>query len=318
MSTVDGVGLGLRFAFLDELVERSGDPLPALRWLECHPENYMRRGGRFPAGLTRLRERWPFATHGLSMSLGGVDPLDGEYLRTLRGFLDEVQSPWHSDHLCVSIAHGRASHDLLSMSFNEELVRHLVARIRQAQDRLSTPLAVENVSYYALPPDSDLDEGDFVSAVCAEADCLLMLDVNNVYVNAFNHGQDARAILTKMPLERVVQMHVAGHFYEEPDFILDTHDTAIVDPVYELLEWTLARTGRVPVLLERDSEIPAWDDLYAELVRLDALWRAAPERGRAPRSRGARGTGALTRNTGRLPAGQADDAGGMLRHGNTP
>lgn len=278
MEKLSGVGVGLRFAFLDELVALSRESLPALRWLECHPENYMRRGGRFPAGLTRLRERWPFATHGLSMSLGGLDPLDRGYLRTLRGFLEEIATPWHSDHLCVSIAHGKASHDLLPMPFNEESVRHFGRRIREAQDQLSTPLAVENVSYYALPPGSDLDEGDFVSAVCEEAGCQLMLDVNNVYVNAFNHGHDARAILAKMPLQRVIQIHVAGHFQEEPDFILDTHGEAIVDPVYELLEWTLARTGKVPVLLERDSEIPAFDELYEEIVRLDAIWRAAPER----------------------------------------
>jgi hypothetical protein len=244
----------------------------------------MRRGGRCPEGLRRCREKWPFATHGLSMSLGGVEPLDRAYLKTLRGFLEELGTPWHSDHLCVSIAHGKASHDLLPMPFNEESVKHLARRIREAQDQLSTPLAVENVSYYALPPGSDLDEGDFVSAVCAEAGCKLMLDVNNVYVNAFNHGrgaEDARAILGRMPLDRVVQMHVAGHFHEEPDFILDTHGEAIADPVYELLAWTLARTGQVPVLLERDSEIPAFDALYAEIERLDAIWRAAPASGLA-------------------------------------
>ncbi len=281
MDHVKGIGLGLRFAFLDHLVERTRGELPALQWLECHPENYMRRGGRFPEGLRRCREKWPFATHGLSLSLGGVAPLDREYLRTLRAFLEELGAPWHSDHLCVSSAHGKAAHDLLPMPFNEESVKHLARRIREAQDQLSTPLAVENVSYYALPPGSDLDEGDFVSAVCAEAGCKLMLDVNNVYVNAFNHGHDAKAILARMPLDRVVQMHVAGHFHEEPDFILDTHGEAIVEPVYELLAWTLARTGQVPVLLERDSEIPAFEVLYAEIERLDAIWRAAPARGLA-------------------------------------
>lgn len=284
MDHVQGIGLGLRFAFLEQLVERARSEVPAIRWLECHPENYMRRGGRFPEGLRRCREKWPFATHGLSMSLGGVDPLDRAYLKTLRGFLEELGTPWHSDHLCLSIAHGKASHELLPMPFTEESVKHLARRIREAQDQLSTPLAVENVSYYALPPGSDLDEGEFVSAVCAEAGCKLMLDVNNVYVNAFNHGrgvEDARAILAKMPLDRVVQMHVAGHFHEEPDFILDTHGEAIADPVYELLAWTLARTGQVPVLLERDSEIPAFEVLYAEIERLDAIWRAAPAVGLA-------------------------------------
>lgn len=278
---VRGVGLGLRFAFLDAIAARPRAEIPAIQWLECHPENYMRRGGRFPEGLRRCREAWPMATHGLAMSLGGVDPLDRAYLRTLRGFLEGLESPWHSDHLCVSIAHGKASHDLLPLPFNEETVRHLARRIREAQDQLSTPLAIENVSYYALPPGSELDEGDFVSAVCAEAGCGLLLDVNNVYVNAFNHGHDAQEILAKMPLERVVQLHVAGHFHEDPDFILDTHGEAIEAPVYDLLAWTLSRTGQVPVLLERDSEIPPFDELYAEIERLDAIWRAAPARGLA-------------------------------------
>ena len=289
-SKIEGVGLGLRFALLDELLARGPGALPALRFLECHPENYMRRGGRFPAGLAACRAHWPFATHGLAMSLGGVDPLDTTYLRTLDGFLRELEVPWHSDHLCFSVAHGAASHDLLPIPFNEETVHHFARRIRQAQDALGTPLAVENISYYVLPERSDLTEGQFVRAVVEEAGCHLMLDVNNVFVNAENHGEDPRVILGEMPLDRVVQIHVAGHFYEEPPsaerprgFIIDTHSEPVRDEVYDLLAWTLDRTGRVPVLLERDDDFPTFDELYREVERLHAIWERAPVKGSAGR-----------------------------------
>lgn len=276
---VQGVGLGLRYALVDEILSRTPAELPALRWLECHPENYMRRGGAFPAVLERARERYPFATHGLCMSLGGVDPLSETYLRTLREFLRTIEAPWHSDHLCFSVAHGVATHDLLPVPMNDDTVMHFARRIRQAQDRIGVRLAVENVSAYVIPEGTTLDEATFVRAVCEEADCALMLDVNNVWVNAQNFGLDARAILAAMPLERVVQMHVAGHWFEEPDFIIDTHSEPICEGVYDLLAFALSRTGQVPVLLERDDEFPPFAELYAELERLDAIFRAAPARG---------------------------------------
>ena len=281
---VCGVGLGLRFALLDDLLSRSTEELAAIRFLECHPENYMRRGGRFPAGLSSCRERWPFVTHGLSMSLGGVDPLEPEYMKTLAGFLRELDVPWHSDHLCFSVAHQVASHDLLPVPFNDETVKHFAARIRQAQSMIPTRLAVENVSYYVTPKGSTLDEGDFVRAVVEESGCGLMLDVNNVFVNAQNHGHDAKVILAKMPLDRVVQIHVAGHWQEEPGFIIDTHSEPVADEVYELLSWTLERTGKVPILLERDDDFPTFDELLDEVKRLDAIWRAAPTVGSAGRA----------------------------------
>lgn len=277
--TIQGIGLGLRYALVDELLEReAARAVPAIRWLEIHPENYMRRGGRFPDNLRKCRERWPIATHGLAMSLGGVDPLDPTYMKTLARFLSELGSPWHSDHLCFSIAHGAASHDLLPMPWNESTVEHFAKRIREAQSQLPCPLAVENISYYLKPEGSTLDDGEFVDAVVRSAGCKLMLDVNNVYVNARNHGEDAKAILAKMPLDQVVQIHVAGHYYEEPDFIIDTHAEPLCDEVYDLLAWTLERTGKVPVLLERDDEFPPFDELYAEVERLDAIWKAAPSR----------------------------------------
>ncbi|MFI5300777.1 MAG: DUF692 domain-containing protein, partial [Polyangiales bacterium] len=214
----------------------------------------------------------------LCMSLGGTDPLDAAYLAGLEAFLKSLEVPWHSDHLCFSVAHGTATHELLPLPRNEETVRHVAARIRQAQDALSTPLAIENVTQYVVTDDTDLDEGDFVAAIVRESGCALMLDVNNVFVNAANFGHDARAILAKMPLDRVVQMHVAGHWYAEPDLIIDTHSEPVRDEVFELLDWTLQRTGRVPVLLERDDDIPALPVLLDEVRRLDAIWRRAPER----------------------------------------
>lgn len=289
MQPIEGVGLGLRYALVEELLERSDrHAVPAIRFLEVHPENYMRRGGRFPENLRRARERWPIATHGLAMSLGGVDPLDEKYLATLGRFLKELESPWHSDHLCFSIAHGAASHDLLPMPWNEETVAHFAARIREAQAKLPCELAVENISYYVKPIGSTLDDGEFVDAVVREAGCKLMLDVNNVYVNSRNHGNDPRVILGKMPLDQVVQIHVAGHYYEEPDFILDTHAEPLCDDVYDLLAWTLERTGRVPILLERDDEFPPFDELYAEVERLDRIWQAAPVKGDLAGSTGSR------------------------------
>jgi uncharacterized protein (UPF0276 family) len=281
MAHPQGIGLGLRFPLVEELLAREAEgTVPAIRWLELHPENYMRRGGRWPENLRRCRERWPFATHGLTMSLGGVDPFDPTYMKSLERFLGEIGAPWHSDHLCFSVAHGAATHDLLPMPWNEETVKHFAARIRQAQDQLSVPLAVENISYYVRPKGSDLDDGEFVSAVIREAGCKLMLDVNNVYVNSRNHKEDPYAVMAKMPLDQVVQIHVAGHWEEEPDLIIDTHSEPLVDPVYDLLAFTLERTGKVPVLLERDDEFPPFEELYAEIERLDAIHRAAPDQGK--------------------------------------
>jgi uncharacterized protein (UPF0276 family) len=164
------------------------------------------------------------------------------------------------------------------MPWNEETAKHFVERIKRAQDELPCPLAVENISYYVSPRDTTLDDAEFVSAVVRESGCKLMLDVNNVYVNARNHGHDPRDIIARMPLDQVVQIHVAGHYYEEPDFIIDTHAEPLCDDVYDLLAFTLERTGRVPVLLERDDDFPAFDELYAEVTRLDRIWQAAPEK----------------------------------------
>jgi uncharacterized protein (UPF0276 family) len=271
---VRGIGLGLRWALTEDILER---PPPELAWLEVAPENYMRRGGRFPAALAACAERWPIVTHGLTMSLGGPDPLAPAYLRTLAAFAREVKTPWHSDHLCFGIVDGVALHDLLPLPFTREAADHVAVRVREAARALEVPMAVENISYYARPSSSEaqMDEAEFAHAVVEQADCSLLLDVNNVYVNSKNHGFDAREMIAKMPLDRVVQIHVAGHDESDPELIIDTHAEPLKNEVYDLLAFTLAKTGPVPVLLERDDNFPEWDELCAEVKRLDAIVREA-------------------------------------------
>lgn len=267
-----GVGLGLRWALVDDILER---PPAELAWLEVAPENYMRRGGRFPAKLAACAERWPIVTHGLTMSLGGLDPLAPDYLRTLASFAHEVRTPWHSDHLCFGIVDGVALHDLLPLPFTERAADHVAARVIEAQDALGVPMAVENISYYAHPEGGQMDEAEFARRVVEKAGCSLLLDVNNVYVNSRNHRFDPRAMISKMPLERVVQIHVAGHDESDPELTIDTHAEPVKNEVYDLLAFTLAKTGPVPVLLERDDNFPGWIELCHELATLDAILRGA-------------------------------------------
>jgi uncharacterized protein (UPF0276 family) len=286
-----GVGLGLRGEFFGEIEERMvGDAPPLLAdFFEVSPENFMRRGGRYPATLRLVAERHPIVTHGLTMSLGGTDPLDEDYLRDLAAFVHEVGSPWHSDHLCFGSAGGRALHDLLPVAFKRSSVRRIADRIRHARDVLGVPLAIENVSFYWQPGAPELGEAEFLSAVCDAADCGLMLDVNNAYVNSVNFGFDVDSWMAAAPLERVVQIHVAGHEWFDVGedgigerreagaanaagaMIIDTHGADVTDPVLALLGRVLARTGPVPVLLERDQNVPDLDGLLDEVARVRAV-----------------------------------------------
>lgn len=293
MSTrVRGVGLGLRWDFLDELIERTaGDVRVAVDFLEVSPENYMRRGGAYPARLAWLAERYPIVTHGLTMSLGGSDPLDDAYLRDLRDVVQGLGTPWHSDHLCVGAVSGRVLHDLLPVSFKRAAVERIAGRIARAQDTLGLPLAIENVSYYWHPGRAELGEAEFLASVCERAGCSLMLDVNNAYVNCQNFGLDPEAWLRAAPLERVVQIHVAGHEWFAVDehglgdpvaprspgsMIIDTHGAPASDPVLDLLVRAMARTGPVPVVLERDQNVPPLDSLLAEVARIRTFAEGVP------------------------------------------
>ncbi len=300
--TVSGVGLGLRWELFDELEARmdgEGDgALLPVDFFEVSPENFMHRGGRFPATFRRVAERYPVVTHGLTMSLGGNDPLDGDYVRDLAAFIREVGSPWHSDHLCFGAVSGRSLHELLPVAFKRANVGRIADRIRSAQDAIGVPLAIENVSFYWHPGRAEMPESEFLARVCDAADCGLMLDVNNAYVNATNFGLDVDAWMAAVPLERVVQIHVAGHEWfavdedgvgerrdaRGPDrggaltrddasasMVIDTHGADVADPVLALLGRVLARTGPVPVLLERDQNIPDLETLLEELARVRAV-----------------------------------------------
>jgi len=266
-----GIGIGFRMDLAAELLERAPD---AVQWLELHPENYIRRGGRYRSRLAKARERWPLVTHGLTMSFGCPRPHEREYMDELRDFVREVGTPWHSDHACFGGAHGAFVHDLLPVPFTDEAVSTMVARVREAQDQLDVDVAVENVSYYAAQAEDPLLEIDFLVEVLERADARLMLDVNNVYVNSKNFGFDPKRWIDKVPTERVVQMHVAGHFVRQDGLRIDTHGEAICDDVYELLDYTLRRVGPVPVLLERDNNIPPLDVVLAEVEQLRAIYDA--------------------------------------------
>jgi uncharacterized protein (UPF0276 family) len=273
---LSGVGLGLRWEFLDDLVERLeagrfDEPVP---FFEICPENYMRRGGVIPESLERVAAHVPIVSHGLQMSIGGVDPYDPAYFAQLKPFLQKLGTPWHSDHLCFCGVDGRILHDLLPLPHTEAAALHAASRVREAEDRLELPMAIENISYYLELGDAEMPEAEMVSRVLEEADCAMLLDVNNVYVNSLNHGFDPREWIAQIDLDRVVQIHVAGHEHRPEDgLVIDSHGAPVVEPVIELLEWVIARKGPVPVLLERDNDVPALDVLLEERRRLDAAYR---------------------------------------------
>lgn len=264
-------GLGLRRALLDELIEA---PAGAFDFLECAPDNWIGVGGTLGEKLAALSSKHPLSCHGLSLSLGGPDPLDAGFLRQTRDFLDRHRAALYSEHLSYCSASGHL-YDLLPLPFTDEAVRHAAARIRDVQDALGRRIAIENVSYYAAPYRA-LSEIEFIVAILHEADCDLLLDVNNVFVNAINHSYDARAFIAAMPGERIASCHVAGHFDEADDLKVDTHGTPVKDDVWDLLAFTYATHGVRPTLLERDFNFPPLPVLLAEVGRIRALQAAAP------------------------------------------
>lgn len=268
-----GIGLGLRHPMAAATLNEA----PAeLRWLEVHPENYMWRGGRYEQLLADARLRYPIVTHGLSMSFGSVAPFDREYLRSLRLMLEDLGAAWHSDHLCFGGIDGLYAHDLLPLPLNQESIQVAVDRIHEAQDALGVQIAVEHISFYATPPGSVMDEADHLNEILERADCKLLLDVNNVFVNAMNRGFDARAFIDRMPLARVAQLHIAGHFIRADGFRIDTHAEPVCEGTYALFDYTMQKLKRpIGVLLERDDNYPLFDELAREIKRLDTIYRAA-------------------------------------------
>lgn len=268
MTPLTGIGLGLRWEFLEEVLD---GPHADVAFFEVSPENYLGRGGYYPSALERIAERYPIVTHGLTLSLGAVDEPSPEYLGALKAEVARLNPPWHSDHLCFSSAGDRVLHELLPLKFSEENVARVAGRARRLRDTLDRPFAIENITYYVHPGEPEMSELEFLQQVLERGDARLLLDVNNVYVNARNHGFDPQAFIAGLPLERVSEIHVAGHQTLADGLLLDTHGQAVADPVLELLEWTIERVGPVPVLLERDNHVPDLSELLGEVSTLRAL-----------------------------------------------
>jgi uncharacterized protein (UPF0276 family) len=272
---VKGAGLGLRRGLLEPLM--AAGPGQA-DFLEVAPENWIGVGGRLGKRLRWFTERYPFVCHGLSLSLGGPAPLDERFLGRLKRFLDEHDIRFYTEHLSYCGDDGHL-YDLMPIPFTSEAVSYTAARIRRSQEILERRIAVENVSYYAAPG-QEMAEIDFVRAVLEEADCDLLLDVNNIYVNAINHGYDAETFLKALPGERVVYCHVAGHYVEAEDLRVDTHGADVCDPVWGLLGTAYAHFGVMPTLLERDFNLPPLPELVREVDYIRELQAAA--RGASP------------------------------------
>jgi uncharacterized protein (UPF0276 family) len=265
------VGLGYRRTLHAALTEA---PPGVIDFVELAPENYAGMGGEGRRRLNTIRARYPVLTHGFALSLGGEAPLDPALLDDLASFTAHIETPWHSDHLCWSSAEGTHLHELLPLVMTTATAKHTARRVREAARALPVPLAVENVSAYARHAADTLTEAEFIHRVVHEADCGLLLDVNNVLVNSLNFGGDPRAVLDALPLERVVQIHVAGYTRESPELVIDTHGAPVDDAVWPLLAHALVRTGPVPVLLERDHHIPPLSELLRELDHIRAVGRA--------------------------------------------
>ena len=276
---VHGAGLGLRRSFMDAVVS---NPPSTVDFMEVAPENWMRIGGSMARKFRSLTERYPFVCHGLSLSIGSPAPLDEAFVRELKGFLDQHEIRCYTEHLSYCSDDGHL-YDLMPIPFTEDAVRYVAERIRRVQEILERRIAMENVSYYAAPG-QEMDEIDFINAVIREADCDLHLDVNNIYVNSINHGYDAADFLRRMPGDRIVYCHVAGHYVEAEDLRVDTHGADVIDPVWSLLETAYEEFGVFPTLLERDFNIPPMPDLLAEvgqIAQLQKKWTAIHDQQRA-------------------------------------
>ena len=265
-----GAGLGLKRSFLADVLQQAPD---VVGFYEVAPENWMTIGGKHGQGFRTLSERFPLVTHGLSLSIGSTDPLDEDFLRNLKCFITEYNISLYSEHLSYC-SHGGHLYDLMPIPFTEEAIRHAACRIRRVQEILEQRIAIENVSYYAAPG-QEMPEIEFFNAVVAEADCLILLDINNIYVNSVNHCYDAEAFLRAIPSERIAYGHMAGHFVQAPDFLVDTHGAPVINPVWDLLAKAYQHHGVFPTLLERDFNIPPLSELVAEVATIASLQQQA-------------------------------------------
>jgi len=279
---VNGAGLGLRRTLMGSLAEH---PPEQVGFYEVAPENWIGMGGRWGKQFRTFTERYPFICHGLSLSIGSPAALDETFLRRIKHFLDEHAIRAYSEHLSYCSTDGHL-YDLMPIPFTEPAVHYVAERIRRTQDILERRIAMENVSYYAAPG-KEMEEIDFINAVLDEADCDLLLDVNNIYVNSINHHYNPEQFLTALPAERVMYFHVAGHFEQAEDLIIDTHGADIIDPVWALLDKAYAHFGPVPTLLERDFNIPPLPELLTEVDRIaDMQQQWKPNRNRQSETHG--------------------------------
>jgi uncharacterized protein (UPF0276 family) len=258
--TLEGFGLGLRPAHYAALLGESH----AIDWLEIVTENYLVPGGKPLDYLERIRARFPLVMHGVSLSIGGTDPLDRDYLAAVKALARRIEPAWISDHLCWTGVDGRNLHDLLPLPYTEEALASVAARVAEVQDVLGRQILLENVSSYLEFGACDMSEWEFLSEVARRADCALLLDINNVYVSSVNHGFDASRYLRAVPQERVRQFHLAGHS-DMGGHLIDTHDHPVAAPVWALYAEAVALFGAVPTMIERDDDIPPLGELVAEL-----------------------------------------------------
>lgn len=267
-----GIGVGLRTPYYDLFYET---PPKSVSWLEAVTENFMPlKKGEMTAPLEKLlkfRRNLPVVLHGVSMSLGSTDPIDKNYLKNLKSLISTVQPAWVSDHLCWGSFRGVNFHDLYPLPYSEEALKNVARKISQIQDFLGHRILVENVSSYANFESSEMSEWEFVAELANEADCGLLLDVNNVYVSSRNHGFDPFEYLRAIPTERIGQIHLAGHS-DHGTHIVDTHDEAICEPVWKLYEWCTQRWGKISGMIERDDNFPTWTELENELVRMKRIY----------------------------------------------
>jgi uncharacterized protein (UPF0276 family) len=264
------VGLGLRREMLDEFCQTTPKEI---EFFEVAPENWMTLGGKFGHQFKQLTEQHRFFCHGLSLSIGSPEALDTQFVKNIKTFLDSHQIEVYSEHLSYCSGTGHM-YDLMPIPFTDDAVIHVAKRIKQVEDILERPFILENVSFYAAPS-AQMTEQEFVNAVLAEADCKLLLDVNNIYVNSINHQYDPHAFLAAMPTERIAYLHIAGHYQEDIDLMVDTHGADIIDPVWALLQQCYQLHGVHPTLLERDFNIPATAELLKEINQIHAYQQQA-------------------------------------------
>jgi len=257
-----GFGLGLRTEHYEYILNN----LPPVDWFEIISENYMVPGGKPLYYLDKIRNHYPVVMHGVSMSLGSVDPLDKNYLKQLKELIQQIKPEWVSDHLCWTGVHGKNLHDLMPLPYTEDTVKHVVSKINQVQDYLGQQILLENVSSYVSYKQSEMTEWEFLTEIVNQADCFILLDINNIYVSAFNHNFNSHDYLYNIPKNRVYQHHLAGHT-NNGNYIIDTHDHPVIDPVWSLYKDSVKHFGLVSTMIERDDNIPAFEELFAELIQ---------------------------------------------------